>query len=86
MEERIKIIEGELEAIKARNAHVETDKAWETSMFRISFIAVLTYAIAAIVLLVIENSAPFRNALIPSIGYLLSTQSIPFLKRRWMQK
>jgi hypothetical protein len=28
----------------------------------------------------------FLNALIPTIGYYLSTQSFPFLKRWWISK
>lgn len=36
-------VKEEIEQIKQRNARVESDKAWETSLFRKILIAVLTY-------------------------------------------
>lgn len=85
-EERLQKIEAELESIKERNTKVEANKAWETSFFRIASLVLATYIVAALALVSIANDHPFRNALIPAIGFFLSTQSLPFLKRRWMQK
>ena len=48
MEEKINAIESELEAIKIRNAKVEADKAWETSLFRKCLIAILTYIVVVL--------------------------------------
>ncbi len=79
-------IEDEIVAIKARNLRVEADKAWETSRIRIALITVITYIIAALVLYFIGVSNFFLSALIPTIGYLLSTQSLPFIKRWWTDK
>lgn len=75
-----------LEAIEERNARVEADKAWERSGFRIGLIALITYCIAAIFLLSVQLSYPFLNALVPTIGYLLSMQSIPAIKQWWLRK
>jgi len=45
----IKEIEEEIKGIKFRNKRVEAEKAWETSLFRISLIAVITYIAASII-------------------------------------
>lgn len=84
MENEIKEIKKELGAIRERNERVEGDKAWERSGFRVGSIMVVTYIIAAAALYSIGNSAPLLNALIPTIGYFLSTQSLPFIKRHWI--
>lgn len=86
LEERISAVEAELRTIKERNAKVEANKAWETSWFRIASIVAATYIIAALALLSIGNDHPYRNALIPAIGFFLSTQSLPFLKDYWIAK
>ena len=36
----------DIEQIKERNRRVETDKAWETSLFRVITITIITYIIA----------------------------------------
>ena len=66
-------LEKRIEAIEVRNQKVEADKAWETSWVRRLSIAVLTYIVIVIYLSVINNDAPFINALVPVAGFLLST-------------
>ncbi len=83
-DERLERVEQELSKIKERNVRVEADKAWEGSTVRISAIMLVTYAIACVALIAIGNEHPFRNALIPVIGFFLSTQSLPFLKKSWI--
>ena len=83
MEERIKNLEKEVEEIKERNARVEDDKGWEISYTRWLFIAVSTYIVAGGWLVVIHDSFPWLKAFVPSAGYLLSTQSLPFIKKWW---
>ena len=82
---RIELLEQELAAIKLRNASVESDKAWETSSARIGAIAGTTYFIVSCVFWVIGVESPLINAIIPTLGYLLSTQSMPKLKSIWLQ-
>ena len=86
METRIQKLEGEIGAIKDRNARVEAEKAWETSWFRVGSIMAVTYVIATVALYAIGNDNPLRNALIPTIGYFLSTQSLPFIKQWWINR
>jgi len=75
-----------LEAVEQRNKRVESGKAWETSRFRVLLIALLTYIIAVAFLLTTELPSPFFNAFIPTIGYILSMQSLPFIKQKWIEK
>lgn len=78
-------IEQELQNIKERNMRVEQDKAWETSWTRKIFIAIVTYIIASIWLYIIDESGIFLKAVVPTVGYLLSTLSIPILKQIWLK-
>ncbi len=79
-------LEQRVEKIEGRNKKVEADKAWETSGFRKVTIFVLTYLIAAVWLIMIESADAWRTALVPAVGWYLSTLSIPFIKKWWTKK
>ncbi len=74
----------EINDIKTRNRRVEADKAWETSKTRRLIIAVFTYVTISIFLFYIGASNPLIAALVPTIGYLLSTLTMPILKKWWL--
>jgi len=78
-------IEKKLAKIEERNARVEGDKAWETSWARRIFIGIVTYVVAGIWLVLITETGPWLKALVPAGGYILSTLTIPFLKRWWLR-
>lgn len=78
------MIRKKVDLIVERNARVEADKAWETSKLRRGIIAVVTYIIVVYFLVLINAPNPFVNALVPVFGYLLSTLSLPFFKKWWM--
>lgn len=78
-------IKKELEAIKERNRRVEGDKAWEVCWTRRLFIAVATYVTAGVWLVTISDTNPWLKALVPTVGYLFSTFSLPPLKRWWLK-
>lgn len=80
----LKKLEIEIKKIHSRNARVEADKAWETSNFRKFLIAVLTYFVVVTFFVVAGFSKPFVNALVPTLGFLLSTLSIPVFKKYWV--
>ncbi|MEO8637942.1 MAG: hypothetical protein ABI430_03525 [Candidatus Taylorbacteria bacterium] len=86
MEERIQNLEKEIETIKERNLRVEADKAWETSSFRIFSITGITYVVATFVLYFLGAKNYFLNALVPTVGYFLSVQTLPAIKRKWIEK
>ena len=79
-------IEKELETIKERNKRVEADKAWERSSFRIGTVCVITYLTASVVLFMIGVKDFYLAALIPTVGFFLSTLSLPVVKRWWIKK
>ena len=79
-------METELKKIQERNKQVELDKAWETSKTRRVLIAGVTYVVAVTFMQRIGVADPFINALVPTGGYILSTLSLPFVKRWWISK
>lgn len=85
MENRIQKLEKEVEEIKQRNLRVEADKAWETSYFRVFLISAIIYVVAVKVLYFVGANDYYLNALVPAIGYFLSVQSLPFIKKWWIK-
>ena len=79
-------LEKEIEAIKARNRRVESDKKWETSWTRRIAVAVSTYLVVLLFFFVIKAEKPIISALVPAIGFLLSTVSIDILKNWWLKR
>jgi len=79
-------LKSEIDLIKERNERVEADKAWETSNFRVFSIVAMTYIITALVFYIIGVKNFLLNALIPTLGFYLSTQSLPFIKKWWTNK
>jgi len=84
-EERLQKIESELAEIRARNTRVTSDKAWETSWTRTFSVALVTYVCAAILLYMINTANYLLGALVPTLGYILSTQSLPVVKNWWIK-
>ncbi len=79
IEERIRVIED-------RNNRVAADKAWETSWVRRGLIAGITYVCAVILLNVLGHDGAWKHATVPVMGYLLSTFSLPPIKKLWIEK
>lgn len=86
MEDRIKKLEEDVASLKARNMRVEGDKAWETSLTRALSIVGITYVVALLAFLAMDAGNPIGNAFIPAIGFALSIQSFPFIKRWWTKR
>ncbi len=78
-------IKKDIQEIKERNIRVEKDKAWETSFFRKTLIAILTYIVVVLFFTFARLSNPFINAIVPTLGFLLSTFSISFIKNIWIK-
>jgi len=75
----------EIETLKERNKRVEADKAWETSKTRRLIIALMTYFVVVFFLWSIAAPKPWLNALVPTVGFLLSTLTLPFFKKLWLK-
>ena len=78
--------EEQIQAILERNKHVEADKAWETSWFRRLTISLMIYTISIVFLWSIKSDTFELQALVPAGGYLLSTLSLPLVKKWWINK
>ncbi|MBT4192160.1 MAG: hypothetical protein HOE11_02540 [Candidatus Diapherotrites archaeon] len=81
-----KQIEKEIEAIKKRNKKVEADKAWETSNARKLIIGVLTYIVIVVFFVLAELPNPYVNAFITAFVFVVSTLSMPYFKKYWVNK
>jgi hypothetical protein len=73
----------EVELIKKRNQQVELDKRWETSGFRKILLIVFTYITIGVYISSIGVSNPWVNAIVPAIGFFLSTLTLPFFRSFW---
>lgn len=83
--DKIQELEKRIEHIESRNKKVELNKAWETSFTRRILIMLFTYLAIALYLKYILGIDPWINAIIPSLGFLLSTLTLPFFKKMWSQ-
>ncbi len=75
-----------IESIEQRNKRVETDKAWEISWTRKAIIAILTYITITLFFIAANLPKPFINSIIPSLGFILSTISLPLFKKWWIKR
>lgn len=74
-------MEDRLVTIEERNRRVESDKRWETSIVRKSAIVLLTYIFVVLFLYVLGEVGIWWKALVPVLGFLLSTASLNILRR-----
>jgi hypothetical protein len=78
-------IEDEIKQIHERNKRVELDKAWETSFFRKIVIIVLTYFVVVLFFVFAGLPNPLVNAVVPTLGFILSTLSLSLFKKIWLK-
>lgn len=81
-----KDIEERIAKIELRNKRVELDKAWETSWTRKIAIAVLTYIVVWLYLRLVVGVDPWINAIVPTMGFLLSTLTMGYVKAYWISR
>jgi hypothetical protein len=84
--DRLQKIESILAGILERNRKVELEKGWETSRTRVVSILALTYVLMCLIFYVLGVQNYIWNAIIPTVGYFLSTQSLPVIKKRWLDR
>ncbi len=78
-------LESRVEAIEKRNLKVESDKSWEGSITRRVLIVLFTYISIGSYMWAIGVDNPLLNAVIPSLGFTLSTLTLPFFKEIWLR-
>lgn len=76
-------LEERVEKIEKRNREVEQNKAWETSWSRRGLVAIFTYLAIALYLKFVVGIDPWINAIVPTVGFLLSTLTLPYFKTLW---
>lgn len=76
-------LEKRISVIEQRNKLVEINKAWEVSKTRRFLLFIFTYFSIGIYMTFIHIDKPWLNAVIPSLGFMLSTLSLPFIKNIW---
>ena len=82
----LKDLEKRIDDIEKRNKRVEGDKAWETSSLRKVLIVLLTYIFAVLYLKIADTTNPFFGAVVPTVGFFLSTQTLSIVKKWWLSK
>ena len=78
-------IKQKLDVIEERNRRVEADKDWEKSYTRRGLLVIFTYLAIGLYLNAINIPDPWLNAIVPSVGFLLSTLTLPFFKKLWLK-
>lgn len=76
-------LEERVETIEKRNREVEQNKSWEGSWTRKLLVVIFTYLSIALYLKFIVGIDPWVNAVVPSLGFLLSTLTLPFFRSLW---
>ncbi|MFH1221893.1 MAG: hypothetical protein V1492_02295 [Candidatus Micrarchaeota archaeon] len=79
-------LEKEIAIIKQRNERVEADKSWETSYTRRGLLMIFTYLAIGFYLQAVAIPQPWLNAIVPSVAFMLSTLTIPFFKKVWLNQ
>ncbi len=79
-------LEKRIKALETRNSRVEADKAWETSWFRRIMILIFTYVLAFLFMWIVKLENAWLGAFVPTFGYLLSTLSLPPIKKWWTNR
>ena len=79
-------LEQRVRRIEERNVRVGVDKAWETSWTRRALLALFTYLAIGFYLQAIGISKPWINAIVPAVGFMISTLTMPFFKNLWLRK
>jgi hypothetical protein len=79
-------LEQRIATIELRNRKVEGDKAWEGSWTRRLTIATVTYLIVLTYGYALGDDRPYLNAIVPTVGFLLSTLTVPKIKQAWITR
>ena len=69
--------------IEQRNQKVEIEKAWEGSFLRRILLIIFTYFSVAIYFHFINIEKPWINAIVPALGFFISTLTLPVFRRIW---
>jgi len=78
-------LENRLVQIEERNKKVETDKKWEGSFTRRFLLMLFTYLAVFLYFTAIGIKQSYLSAVVPTVGFLLSTLTLPLFKKWWIK-
>ncbi len=78
-------IEDQLAKLEFKCKSNDLNYAWNNSWFRRIMTAVLTYLVVLLFFVVGQLPRPLINALIPTVGFILSTLTIGYFKKIWIK-
>lgn len=84
LEDQLEALQIEVKEIELRNYEKDKGKKFEGSYTRVGFIMIITYFTLCGYMIAIGVSDPFLNAIVPTVGFNLSTWSLPWVKQIWM--
>ena len=79
--DRLSELENRITKIEERNNKVELDKKWEIGATRRILLMLFTYLAIVFYFEAINVPSPYASAVVPTVGFLLSTLTLPILKR-----
>ena len=82
--EEIEEIKKKISLLEERNKRVEKDKEWEKSYTRRILLILFTYLAIGFYMQAININYAWLNAIVPAVGFLLSTLTLPFFKNLWL--
>jgi hypothetical protein len=83
--QRLAHIEKEIDALQQRNFEKDRGKDFETSYTRVFFLMFVTYWTLFAYMYIIGTNQPFLDAIVPTLGFNISTWSLPLVKEWWIQ-
>jgi hypothetical protein len=78
-------LENRIKQIEERNNKVENDKKWEGSWIRKILLMIFTYLAIFLYFQAIGVKSAYLNAVVPTVGFLLSTLTLPLFKKWWLK-
>lgn len=78
-------LENRLIKIEERNKKVELDKKWEGSFTRRILLMIFTYLAIFLYFTAIGIKQAYLSAVVPTVGFLLSTLTLPLFKKWWIK-
>lgn len=81
----IEELETRINKLEERNKRVELHKDWETSYTKKILLVIFTYLSIALYFQFVLKVDPWLNAIVPSLGFLLSTLTLSLFKDLWVK-
>ena len=77
-------LQEEVDHINQRNVEKDRGKEFETSYTRVIFLMTITYCTLFGYMSFIKTNHPSLDAIVPTVGFNISTWSLPYIKEWWV--